>query len=138
MLLFVSRRFYAGKPALGQEDLASHLDVPPRLLRTILEELTRLGFVVETSQEIDGSGYQPARALEKIRLHDVIRGLAIDGTDYSHLRQNRERGVVASLEETLQRAEREALADMTLRDLVLKTEEAGDQDIELDGAVSTG
>ena len=138
VLLFVSRRFYAGKPALGQEDLASHLDVPPRLLRTILEELTRLGFVVETSQEIDGSGYQPARALEKIRLHDVIRGLAIDGTDYSHLRQNRERGVVASLEETLQRAEREALADMTLRDLVLKTEESGDQDIELDGAVSTG
>jgi membrane protein len=138
VLLFVSRRFYAGKPALGQEDLASHLDVPPRLLRTILEELTRLGFVVETSQEIDGSGYQPARALEKIRLHDVIRGLAIDGTDYSHLRQNRERGVVASLEETLQRAEREALADMTLRDLVLKTEEAGDQDVELDGAVSTG
>jgi membrane protein len=138
VLLFVSRRFYAGKPALGQEDLASHLDVPPRLLRTILEELTRLGFVVETSQEIDGSGYQPARALEKIRLHDVIRGLAIDGTDYSQLRQNRERGVVASLEETLQRAEREALADMTLRDLVLKTEEAGDQDVELDGAVSTG
>jgi len=138
VLLFVSRRFYAGKPALGQEDLASHLDVPPRLLRTILEELTRLGFVVETTQEIDGSGYQPARALEKIRLHDVIRGLAVDGTDYSHLRQNRERGVVASLEETLQRAEREALADMTLRDLVLKTEDSADQDTELDGAVSTG
>ncbi len=138
VLLFVSRRFYAGKPALGQEDLASHLDVPPRLLRTILEELTRLGFVVETTQEIDGSGYQPARALEKIRLHDVIRGLAVDGTDYSHLRQNPERGMVASLEETLQRAEREALADMTLRDLVLKTEESGDQDTELDGAVPTG
>jgi membrane protein len=138
VLLFVSRRFYAGKPALGQEDLASHLDVPPRLLRTILEELTRLGFVVETTQEIDGSGYQPARALEKIRLHDVIRGLAVDGTDYSHLRQNPERGMVASLEETLQRAEREALADMTLRDLVLKTEESDDQDTELDGAVSTG
>jgi membrane protein len=126
VLLFVSRRFYAGKPALGQEELASHLDVPPRLLRTILEELIRLCFVVETTQETDGSRYQPARALEKIRLHDVIRGLAVDGTDYSHLRQNCERGVVASLEETLQRAEREALADMTLRDLVLKTEELGD------------
>ncbi|TNF51302.1 MAG: YihY family inner membrane protein [Deltaproteobacteria bacterium] len=138
VLLFVSRRFYAGKPALGQEDLASQLDVPPRLLRTILEELTRLGFVVETTQEVDGSGYQPARALEKIRLYDVIRGLAVNGTDYSHLRQNRERGVVASLEETLQRAEREALAEMTLRDLVLKTEESRDQDAELDGAVSSG
>ena len=45
---------------------------------------------------------------------------------------------MAQWKETLQRAEREALADMTLRDLVLKTEESGDQDIELDGAVSTG
>jgi membrane protein len=138
VLLFVSRRFYEGKPALGQEELASHLDVPSRLLRTILEELTRLGFVVETAQESDRSGYQPARALEKISLHDVIRGLAVDGTDYSHLRQSRERGVVASLEETLQRAEREALSDMTLRDLVLQMEEEKDQDPELLEAVLPG
>lgn len=130
VLVFVSRRFYLGRPALGQEDLASQLDVPPRLLRTILDELSRLGFVVATAQEIDGSGYQPARALEKIRLHDVIRGLAVDGTDYSHLRNNCERGVVAGLEETLQNAEREALAEMTLRDLVLQAEEAQGQEHE--------
>jgi membrane protein len=138
VLLFVSRRFYMGKPALGQEELASQLDVPPRLLRTILEELTRLGFIVETAQESDGSGYQPARALEKIRLHDVVRGLAVDGTDYSHLRQSRERGVVANLEETLQSAEREALAEMTLRDLVLQTEGADDQSEGAVGDVLTG
>jgi membrane protein len=130
VLVFVSRRFYLGRPALGQEDLASQLDVPPRLLRTILDELSRLGFVVATAQESDGSGYQPARALEKIRLHDVIRGLAVDGTDYSQLRNNCERGVVAGLEETLQNAEREALAEMTLRDLVLQAEDAEGQEHE--------
>lgn len=124
VLLFVSRRFYAGKPALGQEELSSELDVPPRLLRTILDELTRLGFLVVTTEESDLNGYQPARALEKIRLYDVIRGLAVDGTDYSQLRKSCERGVVAGIEETLQAAERQALSEMTLRDLVLQAAEA--------------
>lgn len=123
VLLFVSRRFYAGKPAFGQQELSSELDVPPRLLRTILDELTRLGFLVATSQEDDGTGYQPARALEKIRLYDVIHALAVDGTDYSQLRHSCERGVVAGLEEMLRTAKRQALAEMTLRDLVLQVEE---------------
>jgi len=133
VLLFVSRRFYTGKRALGQEELASDLDVPPRLLRTILEELMRLGFVVATTHENDATGYQPAQALEKIKLHDVIRGLAVDGTDYSHLRHSCERSVVAGLEETLLLAEREALGDMTLRDLVLRAEEADSQSSEVVG-----
>ena len=135
VLLFVSRRFYMGKPPLGQEELASTLDVPPRLLRTILEELSRLGFVVATTHENDVAGYQPAKALEKIRMHDVIRGLAVDGSDYNRLRNNCERRVVAGLEETLLVAEREALDDMTLRDLVLRAEEADNQSSEVVGDV---
>jgi membrane protein len=130
VLLFVSRRFYTGKRALGQEELASYLDVPPRLLRTILEELARLGFVVATTHENDVAGYQPAKALEKIRMHDVIRGLAVDGSDYNRLRNSCERRVVAGLEETLLVAEREALDDMTLRDLVLRAEAADSQSSE--------
>lgn len=133
VLLFVSRRFYMGKRALGQEELASVLDVPPRLLRTILEELSRLGFVVATTHENDVAGYQPAKALEKIRMHDVIRGLAVDGSDYNRLRNSCERRVVAGLEETLLVAEREALDDMTLRDLVLRAEAAESQSSEVVG-----
>ncbi len=133
VLLFVSRRFYMGKPPLGHEELASNLDVPPRLLRTILEDLSRLGFVVATTHENDVAGYQPAKALEKIRMHDVIRGLAVDGSDYNRLRNSCERRVVAGLEETLLVAEREALDDMTLRDLVLRAEDADSQSVEVVG-----
>lgn len=123
VLLFIGRRFYHGKPALGQQELVSHLDVPPRLLHNILEELARLGFVVATTQEIDGVCYQPAQALEKIKLHDVIRGLAVDGKDYSHLSETHERGVIAELAEVLKKAEEQALAGMSLRDLVLQIED---------------
>ena len=127
VLLFVGRRFYLGKPALGQEELAEELDAPPRLLRKILTELTRLGFVVAIEQKLDGVGYQPAQSLEKIKLCDVIRGLAVDGIDYNHLRNSREREVIAEVAGTLQMAEEQALGGMTLRDLVLQVENAEGQ-----------
>jgi membrane protein len=127
VLLFVGRRFYLGQPALGQEALARQLDAPPRLLRSILSELIRLGFVVSIEQENDNVGYQPAQALEKINLYDVVHGLAVDGSDYSHLRNTSERGVIAGVAEALQKAEEKALDGMTLRDLVLQVENAETQ-----------
>ncbi len=134
VLLFIGRRFYLGKPALGQEELVSNLDVPPRLLHSILDELTRLGFVVATAQNVDDAGYQPAQALEKISLYDVIRGLAVDGADYSHLRKTHERGVIAGVAEALKEAEQQALDGMTLRDLVLQVENDEAQVAESVGA----
>lgn len=138
ILLFLGRRFYLGQPALGQEELSLHLDVPPRLLHSILDELARLGFVVATAQNVDGVGYQPAQALEKIKLHDVIRGLAVDGTDYSQLSKTPERGVIAGVAEVLKEAEQQALAGMTLRDLVLQIENAEDQAVESVGVETAG
>jgi membrane protein len=122
VLLCIGRRFYLGKPALGQEELSTSLDVPSRLLRNILEELERLGFIATIMLRDDNVAYQPARALEQIELHEVIRGLAVDGVDYSELRKSPERGAVADVEETLKRAERQALAGLTLRDLILQIE----------------
>jgi membrane protein len=127
VLLFVGRRFYLGQPAMGQEELASQLDVPPRLLHNILNELIRLGFVVATDPEMDCVGYQPAQSLEKIKLHEVLRGLAVDGTDYSSRCKSQECGIILGVSKTLQDAERQALAGMTLRDLVLQAEETEPQ-----------
>jgi membrane protein len=138
VLLVVGRRFYLGQPALSQEELSASLDVSPRLLHNILEELTRLGFVVATEQDGDSAGYQPAQALEKIKLHDVLRGLAVDGTDYSQLRKTHERGVIAGLAATLQDAEEQALAGMTLRDLVLQVKNTEDPDVAFVGDEAAG
>ena len=127
VLLCVGRRFYHGQPAIGKDDLIERLDVPSRLLRNILDELVRLGFIAETVQDSEATGYQPARALEKIRLHDVISSLAADGADYSSLRNTPERIAVAEVAELLSDAEQKALEGMTLRDLVLQVEELNDQ-----------
>ena len=126
VLLFIGRRFYLGKPALGQEELASQMDVPSRLMHTTLDELARLGFVTAIAHN-DAVGYQPARELEKIPLFEVLRGLAVDGTEYNPQRKTHECSVVTGVTALLQEAEQRALAGMSLRDLVLQAEEAVEQ-----------
>lgn len=137
VLLFLGRRFYQGKPVLNQEKLGEQLDIPPRLLRSILGELARLGLVVETTLEDAGSGYQPGRGLEGILLLDVIRGLSASGHDYNQMCTIREYGLVDEVVATLQRAQEQALDGMTLRDLVLQLEEGNSQEEVLSG-VSAG
>jgi hypothetical protein len=61
-------------------------------------------------------------------LYDVIRGLAVDGVDYSQLGRTRERSVIAKVAERMHAAEKEALDNLTLRDLVLQIEDAPDQE----------
>lgn len=129
-LLHIGQCFYRGQPALSHEALASQLDAPSRLLRAILEDLTRLGFVVGTAQDSENVGYQPAQALEAIRLHDVIRGLALNGADSSSLRKTREHAAIAEIEDALRQAEVQSLDGMTLRDLVLQIENSQNQDVE--------
>ncbi len=138
VLLVVGRRFYLGQPAISEEQLAIELDASPRVLKKILEELTRLNLITATAQNTDDAGYQPALALERIRLHEVIRGLAADGTDYNRQAKTRERGVIAELAAMLQKAEAQALEGMTLRDLVLQAEAAGDQTEACSGDTSKG
>ncbi|MGK2904835.1 MAG: YhjD/YihY/BrkB family envelope integrity protein [Desulfuromonadales bacterium] len=128
VLLHIGRRFYRGQSALGHEELASQLDAPSRLLRAILEELVRLGFIVETAQNSDNVGYQPAQALDAVKLHDVVRGLALDGEDYRSLNKTHEHDAIAELADALRQAEVQALDGMTLRDLVLQLEMSENQE----------
>lgn len=130
ILLYVGHRFYLGRPAPTHDALARRLEVPSRLLRHILNELVRLGFLVASAEDDKGTGYLPARALEKIDLHDVMRGLASDGSDYSHLRKTPEREVVADIAKIMDDAERRALDGLSLRDLVLQVQENEGQEVD--------
>jgi membrane protein len=122
VMLFLAGRFVRGEEALPLEEIAVKLSIPPRFLRDIVAELRRLGYVSEVSREPAESGYQPARALDTLTVHEIIQRLSKDGANYDHGQETRERAVVARLAGRMTRAGEEALAGMTLRDLV---EQAG-------------
>jgi len=115
----IAENFYRADGPWCQEKISSELEIPPRLAQSILQELVRLGFLcqVQNPQE-DEIGYQPARAPEATELYEVLQALRKDGISYSKLRKTPERQVIADLEVKLESAGYDALAGVTLQDLV--------------------
>ncbi len=122
VLVFIGRLFYTGKKAPDQETISTRLDIPPRLLRSVLNELQQLKLVVEVAHDSADVGFMPARAMEQVPVSEVLRGLEAEGDDYNRLRGTSEHEVVADLVARRHRAEQQAFDGVTLRDLVLAAE----------------
>ncbi len=119
VLLVVAEAFYRGDKSWDLKRLANELDLPPRLARTILSQLVRLGFVAEVRDgEYDQFAYQPGRAPENLPLTKILEGLKGDGVSFTKLSDTPERDVVRGIEERLENAGKQALEEMTLQDLV--------------------
>ena len=69
-----------GPPGAGE--ISEQLEIPIRLARQILYELTAAGILSEVKvDDAGGMGYQPARSIEDITVNDVIRRLERRGQD---------------------------------------------------------
>jgi membrane protein len=128
VMLYLAGRFSRGEAALTLEEIAVRLTIPPRLLRDVLEELRRLGYVSEVARGHAENGFQPARALDAVAVHELLQGLSKDGDNYDHVHEIPERNVIAQLASRLTLANEQALDGLTLRDLV---EQAGAQQTEV-------
>jgi membrane protein len=122
VLLYLARRFYRGEAAPCAETIAADLQVPPRLLHTILELLQRQGLVVEAAGSNGTSGYLPAREPDTLALSDLLRSLAADGSDYTPPPQCPEAAVINRVVEQVSAAGGGGVAGVTLRDLVRQAE----------------
>jgi membrane protein len=121
ILLHVARRFKRGEPAPTTEELAAELEVPPRLLRGLLDMLKRLDLVIEVTGREGTNAYLPAREPDSIELSGLLGSIAADGNDYAPPVCCPETAVIITLVEQLAHAGDVTLAGMTLRDLVEKT-----------------
>ncbi len=123
ILLAAAANFFKGERPWNLERLSEELELPPRLARSILTELVGLGFLSEVRDGADNDfAYQPARSPEGITVHSVIQALKEDGASCTRVRRTPEWQVIAGLEEKLGEAGRQAIGELTLRDLVLKME----------------
>lgn len=118
VLTAAAEEFHAGDPPRTLESFAGYLELPPRLARSVVEQLVRLRLLCEV-EVADGVAYQPARAPEAIEVQAVLEALREDGASYSHLRRSHGREAVRALEKRLQQQRQEYLAGLTLRDLAL-------------------
>lgn len=119
VLLVLAEDFYRGLPPRTLEKLSFALQLPPRLTSSILQQLVRLGILSEVHAEGDRDfAYQPGCALQRLNVHDFLEKLRWDGIDVRGSRQIAVRKIVQEVESRIEQAGRDALADMTLHDLV--------------------
>ncbi len=124
ILLVISEAFYRGEKSWDSEKICSELDLPPRLGKSILDQLVELGYLSEVRDGEDQKfAYQPGRAPETLTVHGVIQGLKSDGLSCSRLRRSAESEVIGELEQKIEAAGRQTLGELTLRDLVLQMAE---------------
>lgn len=75
-------RFAHGEAPPVSEDMSEHLDIPLRLLRSILDHLIQAGIIRETlPHEFENPGYVPARDIKDITIAYVLRAMQHTGTD---------------------------------------------------------
>ena len=119
VLLVTAETFYRGEKPWGLERISTELELPPRLARSVLAELLRLGLISEV-QDGDGGepAFQPGRAPENLNIHEVIESLRADGISYTELRKTPEREVIREVERRIMEAGRQSLEGVTLADLV--------------------
>lgn len=121
----VARRFIHGDAAPSQQDFTRHLQVPGHVLMVVLDALERRGLVVASAEE--PCTYLPARDPGRIPVADVLETVRAAGEDgFLSPAVVPTPTVVDGLVAQLQQAATASLAGMTLRDLVVQGDAAGE------------
>lgn len=85
-MLDVARRFDEGEPGLSPAASAKELNVPTRLMNDTMENLEEAGLV--TACATDPITYQPARALNRLTVAEIVRAMRDMGREPSQLRED--------------------------------------------------
>lgn len=108
----VARRFHNGELPLTDEELASDLDVPIRLVRDVIHVFTEQRFFSIVEGEV--RAVEPARSLDRIRVEEILFALRTHGGGRGALDvQEKVKEVVGIVEDSLSRS----LSGLTLLDL---------------------
>lgn len=121
LLVTLADRFANGEPPLSNEQLAKFLFVPPRLCRSILSLLIKIGFVSELRTLAGRCQYQLGRSAENLSLAEILKKMADFGEEVFYLHSHPQTLIAL---ETCRRVEvlvAEGLNGTTLQDLVLRS-----------------
>jgi membrane protein len=116
-MLDVGLRFDEGRPGLDPESAAKELNVPHRLLTETLDHLEDAGLVAACAT--DPVTYQPAKALGKLTVGEIVTTLREVGRDPSLLREDE---TYAPLLDGV-RADSLAESDATIAELIARLHE---------------
>ena len=80
MMIVLAKRFHEASPLPSVEELSDSFMAPASLVSDIFQLLAKAGYAVPTENS-GGEVYAPARALDEVRVIDVIRVINMDGVN---------------------------------------------------------
>ena len=122
MLVTLADRFAKGEPPVSHEQLAKYLFIPPRLCRSIINLLLKIGFVTEISTLTGHCRYQLGRSAENLNVAEMLKKMGDSGEEALYLHPHPQTRIAL---ETYRQAEEkvtEGLDGITLKDLVSRSQ----------------
>jgi len=116
LMTCIGLRFHAGRPPATLSQISSELGIPTRLAQQVLQPLLAMHLVVETGG--NEPGYTPARALEAITAHHVLRALRTGGGPELPMRDGLVRAEVLGEFARIEEAEQHTASAITMLALV--------------------
>jgi membrane protein len=124
IMLTVTTVFNRGEAALTQGELALRIGIPARLARSLVEQLVRLGYLVEVVTTDDITAFQPARPAATMPVIDLLTALRDDGVALPPGEATEELAVAGGMQQRLLAGMAQVAAGVTLQQLA---DEAGTQ-----------
>jgi membrane protein len=116
LMTCIGQRFQRGQPAVTLQEISTELDVPDRLAQQVLQTLLDARLIAEVAGA--EPAYTPARPLDAINTHDVLRAMRAEGGQELSLRDGPVRTEVYGEFARIEEAEREAASRVTMLALV--------------------
>ena len=125
LLVTLADRFAKGEPPVSHEQLAKYLFVSPRLCRSIINLLLKIGFVTEISTLTGHSRYQLGRSAENLKLTEILKKMGDYGKAPLHLHPHPQTQVALETYRQIEATISESLDGITLKDLVDRSLDRG-------------
>jgi membrane protein len=122
IMVSIGRHFQNGQPPAAVPEIADELAVPTKLVQKVMQSLVDTKIVTEIA---DNSAYTPARPLEAITIHDILRAMRAGGGDGVPLPGDKATTEVLEEFQRIEGAARAAATPVTLLSLVQRTQKPG-------------
>ncbi|MDX2494002.1 MAG: YhjD/YihY/BrkB family envelope integrity protein [Desulfuromusa sp.] len=123
LLVTLADRFAKGNPPLSNEQLAKFLFIPPRLCRSIITLLLKIGFVSEHCTLAGRCQYQLGRSAENLSLAEILRKMGDFGEEALHLHPHPQTLIALETYRRVEDLVTDGLDGTTLSDLVGRCQE---------------
>ncbi len=118
LLVTLADRFAKGEPPVSLEHLAKHLFIPPRLCRSIITLLLKIGFVTEICTLSGRCQYQLGRSAENLSLAEILKTMGDSGEEVLHLHPHPQTQIALETYKQVEELVMTSLDGITLKDLV--------------------